>query len=126
MKCTSKIKINQRKINQLSKAAVVSLEQTTEALHAEVVQAQVMPRDTGAMQGENTFSDYKNSRKGRNSIVTSSPQARRLYYHPEYHFSKAENPNAKGKWYEDWLSGGKKGNFAPKVYKEFYRRNAGL
>lgn len=126
MKCTSRIKINQSKINQLSRAAVVALEQTTEALHTEVVQAQVVPRDSGTLQGEAFFPDYSQSNSGRASLVHNTPYARRLYFHPEYHFSTEENPNAKGKWFEDWLPSGKDADFAPKTYKELYRRNAGL
>ena len=51
MQVISKVLINQRKINELTEAAAISLEQTAEALHTEVIQAQVMPRDTGALQG---------------------------------------------------------------------------
>ncbi len=126
MKCTSRIKINQSKIKQLSNAAVVTLEQTTEALHTEVVQAQVVPRDGGTLQGEAFFSDYSQSKSGRTSLVHSMPYARRLYFHPEYHFSTEENPNAKGKWLEDWLPGGKNADFVSKTYKELYRRNSDL
>lgn len=126
MKCTSRIKINQSKIKQLSQAAVTALEETTEALHTEVVQAQVVPRDSGTLQGESFFSDYSQSKSGRASLVHSTSYARRLYFHPEYHFSKEENPNAKGKWFEDWMPGGKHADFAPKTYKELYRRNSGL
>lgn len=126
MKCTSKIKINQNAIKKLSQAAVVSLEQTTEALHTEVVQAQVVPRDTGLLQGEAFFPDYSQSKSGRTSLVNSTPYARRLYFHPEYNFKKTENPNAKGKWFEDWLPGGKNADFAQKTFKELYRRNSGV
>lgn len=126
MKCTSRIKINQSKIKQLSNAAVVTLEQTTEALHTEVVQAQVVPRDSGTLQGEAFFPDYSQSKSGRTSLVHSTAYSRRLYFHPEYNFSTEENPNAKGKWLEDWLPGGKDADFAPKTYKELYGRNAGL
>lgn len=126
MKCTSRIKINQNAIKQLSQAAVTSLEQTTEALHTEVVQAQVIPRDTGLLQGEAFFFDYSQSKNGRTSLVHSTPYARRLYFHPEYNFKKTENPNAKGKWFEDWIPGGKDSDFAQKTFKELYRRNAGV
>lgn len=137
MKCTSKIKINQHAIKQLSRAAVTALEETTDALHKEVVQAQVVPRDTGALQGENFFPDYSESKGGRTSLVHSTPYARRLYFHPEYGFHREPwmneqgkehegNPNAKGKWFEDWLPGGKKSGFVQKAFKELYRRNTGL
>jgi hypothetical protein len=125
MKVNSRVKINTRKINQLTRAQITALEQTTEALHTEVVQAQVMPRDTGALQNENTFVDYSESAKGRATLVSTLPYARRLYYHPEYDFSTAENPNAKGKWYDDWIDGSKK-DFCKKAYKELYRRAGGV
>lgn len=47
MQVRSTIKLNMPRINQLTKAAVKALEMTGEALHTEVVQAQVMPFDTG-------------------------------------------------------------------------------
>lgn len=154
MKCSSKITINQAKIRELSKAAVTSLEQTANELHTEVVQAQVVPRHVGILQGEAFFADYSESSNGRVSLVHSTPYARRLYFHPEYNFNQTGwdekvygkrgrykkdgseykgrtvhhegNVNAKGKWFEDWEPGGSKEDFAPKTFKEFYRRNAGL
>lgn len=126
MKVTSTVKLNAPRINRLTQAAVIALEQTGEALHTEVVQAQVMPRDTGAMQNESTFVDYSESAQGKVRIVSSTPYARRLYYHPEFNFQKTENPNAKGNWYEDWMKGGKHENFAPRVFKAIYRKIGGL
>lgn len=126
IKVNSVVKLNMPKIRQLSDAAVKSLEQTAEALHKEVVQAQVMPRDDGILQNESTFVDYSSSRYGKVTLASSTPYARRLYFHPEYHFQTDENPNAKGEWYEDWMPGGKKQDFTAKAFKELYRRNAGL
>lgn len=144
MKVTSTVKMNFPRIRQLNAAAVKALEMTAEALHTEVVQAQVMPRDTGAMQGEKTFikagetitATYKDgstatntitkAQNGKVSIITASPQARRLYYHPEYHFQKDENPNAGGEWYKDWLPGGKNADFAQKAFNRIYKRIGGV
>ena len=144
IRVNSTVRMNFPKITQLTQAQVTALEQTAEAVHSEVVQAQVVPRDTGAMQGENTFikagetttATYKDGstatnsvtkeRDGKASIVTASPQVRRLYYHPEYHVSKDENPNAKGHWFEDWEEGGKHAEFAINTYKEIDRRWTGL
>lgn len=126
IKCNSTIKLNMAEIIRLQMAQVKALEQTAEALHTEVVQAQIMPRDTGAMQNESTFIDISKSQYGKTSIVTSTPYARRLYFHPEYKFKRHENKNAKGKWYEDYVPGGKHDSFAQKAYKELYRRTAGL
>lgn len=126
MNASSKIVLDYRKIAELSAAAVTSLEQTAEALHTEVVQAQVVPRDTGNLQNEAFFVDITNSNEGSVALVHSTPYARRLYYHPEYNFQTHENPNAKGQWFEDWLPGGEKEDFCEKAFKELYRRNAGL
>ncbi len=126
MRATSQVKINSSRIKQLTQAAVTSLEQTAEKLHTEVVQAQVVPFRTGALQNESMFLDRSEAINGKVSLVHSTPYARRVYFHPEYHFKKDENPNAKGKWFEDWMSGGRYENFAPDTFKEIYRRNAGL
>lgn len=125
MNVKSVVKINQQKIKQLTKAQITALEKTTEALHTEVVQAQVTPFQTGNLQNESTFPDYSNASKGRASLVSSNPYARRLYYHPEYHFSKTENPNARGNWYQPWIDGEKK-DFCKEAYKKFYRKEGKL
>ncbi len=126
IKVNSRVKLNMSRINQLGKAQVTALEQTAEALHTEVVQAQVVPRDTGNLQGESFFVDTSQSQSGRVSLIHSTPYARRLYFHPEYNFSKVENPNAKGKWFEDWEPGGKYEDFANKAFKQIYRRLTGV
>ncbi|MEG1298310.1 MAG: hypothetical protein RSD18_04900 [Anaerovoracaceae bacterium] len=120
------IKLNRAKIGKLSQAQIIALEQTTEALHTEVVQAQVFPRDTGVLQNESTFADYSSASKGIAALVSSTPYARRLYYHPEYNFKANENPNARGEWYEDWLPGGKHEKFAPDAFKKLYKRGSGV
>ena len=107
MQVKSTVKLNMPRIKQLTQAAVTALEQTGEALHTEVVQAQVFPFDTGNLQNESTFVDYSQSKDGKVTLVSNTPYARRLYYHPEYNFQTKENPNAKGMWYEDWMPGGK-------------------
>ena len=126
MRVNSNVKMNFPKIRQLTQAQVTALEQTAEAVHTEVVQAQVVPRDTGNLQNESMFVDFSESRNGKVSVVHSTPYARRLYYHPEYHFQTDENPNAKGHWFEDWEKGGKHERFAINAYKEIYRRLTGL
>lgn len=122
---TSKIKLNAPKIKQLDRAAITSLEKTVSALHTEVVNAQVMPFKSGNMQNDNTYEDYSNSKQGKVSLNTSTPYARRMYFHPEYNFSKEENPNARGNWYEPWTTGKEK-DFCKKSFSQFYKKEAGL
>lgn len=124
-KCSSRIVINQSAIRKLSQAAITALEKTGEALHTEVLQAQVVPRDKGTLSGEAFFCDYSDSSSGTVSLVHSTPYARRLYFHPEYNFSKLEHANAKGNWFEDWQAGGKHEDFAEKAFATFYKQEAG-
>ncbi len=126
IKVNSHVRLNIPRINHLEQAQVKALEQTAEALHTEVVQAQVFPRDTGALQNESTFVDYSQSNQGKVTIVSSTPYARRLYFHPEYDFQKTANPHARGRWYEDWLPGGRYAEFCADAFAQFYRRLAGL
>ncbi len=122
---SSKIKLNMPKINQLRKATITALEKTADSLHTEVIQEQVMPFDTGNLQNDNTFVDYSNSKQGRVSLVSSTPYARRVYFHPEYNFQTKENAHAKGNWYEDWISGKNK-EFCKEAFTKFYKKEAGL
>lgn len=133
----SRVKLNLGKIKQLDRAAAMALAQTAETLQGEVVQAQVVPRKDGALQGEAFFVDDSEASRGRVTLVHNTPYARRLYFHPEYQFhtgswtdekgrSHDGNPNAKGKWFEDWEPGGSKSEFVPDVFKKLYRRLAGL
>lgn len=126
MKVTSRVKMNFPRIRELTQAAVTALEMTAEALHTEVVQAQVMPFDSGNLQNESTFVDYKESKQGRVTMVSSTPYARRLYYHPEYNYQTDENPFAGGEWYEPWLPGGISQDFAKNAFKRLYKRVGGV
>ncbi len=125
MKVSSRIKIFDHKIKQLTDAQIKALQQTAANLHTEVQQAQVMPRDTGHLQGDATTVDYSQSKSGKVSLVTQTPYARRLYFHPEYNFRKTENPNAQGKWLEPWISGDKK-DWCSEEFKRLYKQIGGV
>lgn len=137
IKVNSSVKLNFPIIRRLTQAQITALEQTAECLHEEVVQRRVVPRRDGALQGESFFVDTSKSNRGKVTLVHAEPYARRLYFHPEYHFHKEPwedskgrkhdgNPNAKGKWFEDWEPGGKKSDFAINTYKQIYRRLTGV
>lgn len=121
----AKITLNHAALRRLDKAAIRALEKTGEALHTEIVQSQVMPFDMGHLQNDSTFVDTSHSNAGHVEIVSSTPYARRLYHHPEYDFSYDKNPNAKGKWLEDWLPGGSQEDFAQNAFAKLYKKEAG-
>ena len=76
-------------------------------LQDEIREAQVIPRDVGTLQGE-AFTIIDHSRQKYMDMGFSTPYARRLYFHPEYHFRTDENPHAQGMWLRDWVKGGRK------------------
>lgn len=57
-------------------------------------------------------SSIRMSRIGSGVLIWSTPYARRLYFNPQYEFSRDKNPNAQGLWYEaakanhlqDWVN----------------------
>lgn len=123
---SSTINLNFGLLRQLDSNSQKALEMTTDALLTEVKNAEVMPFELGTLQNENTFTDYSNSANGVTSIVSSTPYARRLYFHPEYNFSKLEHAFAGGKWFEPWLKGGTRQNFCSETFAVIYRRLCGL
>ncbi len=122
---SSKVRLNIQKLGQLSLASIKALEQTGEALHTEVVKAQVIPFDSGTMQNDSTSVDTGKSSKGIVSLITDTPYSRRMYFHPEYNFQTTNNPNAQGNWLESWISGSNK-NFCKNAFAKFYKKEAGL
>ena len=123
---SSKIKLNMPVVKQLDKAKQQALEQTGDALLKQVKNTQVMPFDTGNLQNDITAVDYSQIANGIVKIVSSTPYARRLYFHPEYNFSRKENIAAGGKWFLPWLEGGTRQNFCSRAFVRFYRKEAGL
>jgi hypothetical protein len=122
---TSRVRIDTKKLARLNKTSITALEKTAEALRTDVVKEQVMPFDIGTMQNDSTFVDYSKSAQGVTSLITDTPYARRMYFHPEYNFQTVNNPNAQGNWYEMWISGSKK-TFCVDVFAKFYKKEAGL
>lgn len=115
MKVTSKIKINQTAIIAITAKAQAALEQTAEALHTEVVQAQVIPRDTGALQNESTFVDTSKVIKAK-FLLCLQHLMLAAFTITLNTISKDENPNAKAHWFEDWQKGGKHEDFCNKSF----------
>lgn len=55
-----------------------------------------------APQDQNNLieSSLRFTNPGSGIIIWQTPYARRLYYNPQYNFSKDKNPNAGGLWFE--------------------------
>lgn len=51
-------------------------------------------------QGDLIESGIRFTQPGTGRIMWETPYARRLYYNPQYDFSKDRNPNAGGLWFE--------------------------
>lgn len=123
---TSTVRLNLPRLRQLDQAGLDALEQTAEAIHTDLVQSQTMPFRQGTLQNDSTFVDASGKARGHVELASSTPYARRLYFHPEYQFSKAENPNAGGAWFAPYAPGGEKEDYAAKTFRQLYRREAGL
>ena len=120
VRVSSTIRINIRALDMLDNAQLEALAMTGDATLTELRDRQVMPFDTGNMQNDSTFLD--DSQKGKVSIVTTAPQARRLYFHPEYNFKRGNNHSAGGKWFESFLND----DFVKKAYAQLLRQRGGL
>lgn len=99
------ILLNTAGISALKNAIADALTDTAEAILARERSDAVIPMDTGRMQNVQTYVNSSRAKQGIVAIVTEAPQAARLYFHPEYHFRRDKNANARGEWWEPWISG---------------------
>ena len=125
VKVSSTIKLNEAKLKELTRQQYVSLAQTADALVTDLRDSQTMPFDTGNLQNDSTFLDDSQKEQGRVSVVSSTPYARRLYYHPEYNYRTTNNRNAGGKWFEPYISGNRT-DFVKDTFAKLFKRNGGL
>ena len=117
---TSRIELNYSVLNMLDNAQFEALAQTADATLTELRDRQVMPFDTGNLQNDSTFVD--DSQKTTVSIVSSTPYARRLYFHPEYNYRRGNNASAGGKWFESFLND----TFIQNAYAKLLKQRGGL
>ena len=117
---TSRVELNMSVLSMLDGAQYEALAQTGDATLTELRDRGVMPFDTGNLQNDSTFVD--DSEKGKVSIVSSTPYARRLYFHPEYNFRRGNNSRAGGKWFDSFLND----NFISNASAKLLKRLGGL
>lgn len=117
---TSRVELNYSVLNMLDNAQFEALAQTADATLTELRDRQVMPFDTGNLQNDSTFVD--DSQRDKVSIVSSTPYARRLYFHPEYNYRRGNNASAGGKWFESFLND----DFIANAYARLLKQRGGL
>lgn len=128
------IKLNHKNINKITKGMKKSLLLTADAIKTDLVESQTMPFGEtkynsegkviykgGNLQNTKTTVDKSNVSNGKVSIVSDTPYARRLYFHPEYKFNKKQNPNAGGRWFHPYIDGDKK-KYSHKLFRKFMEK----
>ena len=118
MRVTSRI--NQRALAAVNRHVQTSLVQTADALKSDLVQSQTMPFDTGELQNRSTFVYTQHIKRGHAYVVSTTPYARKLYFHPEFKFKQDKNAKAGAMWFDPYINGKKK-NFANKTFARFMR-----
>lgn len=120
------IKLDYNAIRAIENAAIKAAVEAMEKVYSDLKDSETMPFAGGNMQNDQTFVafDGEDTINGEEvyfvSLVTDSPQARRLYYHPEYQFQQGHNDNAGAKWLEPYINGEKK-DFIKEKYIEVLR-----
>lgn len=111
------IELDMEALAKISAAARAAALETAEAVKTDIIASQTMPRDTSTMEGTLDVKDqFCDSDTVHTILQTDGPQARRLYFHPEYNFQKVNNPNAGAGWYEPYTEGGSKAEFVPETF----------
>ena len=117
---SSRVELNVSVLNALDNAQYEALAMAADATLTELRDRQTMPFDTGNLQNDSTFVD--DSQRDKVSIVSSTPYARRLYFHPEYNYRRGNNASAGGKWFESFLNN----DFISSAFAKLMKQIGGL
>ena len=118
------VKMNKAGLKRLKNAQIIACKKTAMKMLAEKIDTQEIPMNEGTLQNVLTDVDDSAARRGEVQIVSQGPYAGRLYYNPQYNFNQEFNKNAKGEWWEDFLTGAKKSR-PKKIYEYFFKQAAG-
>ena len=118
------VKMNKQGLKKIKEAQVIACKKTAMKMLAEKIDAQEIPMNEGTLQNVLTDVDDSAARNGLVQIVSEGPYAARLYYNPQYNFNQEFNTNAKGEWWEDFLTGKNKDR-PHKLFEYFYKKAAG-
>lgn len=114
-----KVTLNLNAIAEIQQAARNAALDTVEVLATDLANSHTMPFDNGYLQGGGTYTtgvtvegnqtvDFTEGDVIHVALTNDAPQARRLYYHPEYKFQRGKNNHAGALWLEPYISGEKK------------------
>ena len=129
----AKFEPNPKFFNLLESAQLTALEQAGTEILTDLQESGTMPFAKGTLQNELTFLDTSELAKKRVKLVSQGPYARRLYFHPEYNFQRADendeesigkNPNAGAGWFNPYLNGEKR-NMLREKYAALLKRRIG-
>lgn len=118
------VKMNAKGLKMVKEAQIIACKKTAMKMLAEKVDMQEIPMDEGTLQNVMTDVDDSAAARGLVQIVSQGPYAARLYYNPQYDFNQTFNTNAKGEWWEDFLTGKNK-NRPAQLFEYFYKQSAG-
>ena len=118
------VELNVRNIQQIENCITDGLIEAAETILEDIKRSQSMPFESGVLQNDSTFIDSSKVNRGEVSIVSDTPYARRLYFHPEYNFNREHNPNAGGEWFEPYIMGEKK-DMAQLRFERFISKRTG-
>lgn len=124
MKTSINVKMNKKGLKVLKEAQIIACKNTALKMLAEKIDAQEIPFNEGTLQNVLTDVDDSAARKGLVQIVSQGPYAAKLYYNPQFNFNHEFNVNARGEWWENYLTGKDKDR-PQKLYQYFYKKAAG-
>lgn len=114
------IKIDTAALAAISSAAVRAAALAMETVKTDLVNSQSVPFDTGTLQGSIFADQFRDGDDIHTTLQTDGPQARRLYFHPEYNFQRGNNPNAGAEWYAPYLPGGSKEHLLTENFEQVW------
>ena len=119
MAATGRFVVNMSGVDEIHRKLKTAIEKTAEETITDLKNSQTIPFDVGTLQ-RNTFWDRNAITNDEVFLVSNTPYARRLYFHPEYNFRKTSNANAGAAWFEPYINGAKR-NFIQDTFAQFVR-----
>lgn len=98
-------KLNQAEMQELMGKIDVALQETMDALKTDIIQKQIVPKETGNLEGS-----ARAERESENSFYLeyTTPYAERLYRNPQLDFRQDKNKHAQGEWLKPWIDGSRR------------------